>query len=155
MAGTATVAQAAAVDGLRSSSALLPSCDNSGLRGALKPVARRADAVANALTPARCMVPGAAVSCRRKTKAEAETSMATTWTAWTARTAPALAISRRQGGFINQQGQEVATEGSGVGADGRTMMQQWSRQMTAARAAAVAQAAAVGDSSSSSPPPPS
>ena len=157
MAGTATVAQAAAVDGLRSSSALLPSRDNGGLRGAQKPVARRADAVANALTPARCMAPGAAVSCRRKTKAEveAETTTATAWTARTARTAPALAISRRQGGFINQQGQEVATEGSRVGADGRTMMHQWSRQMTAARAAAVAQAAAVGDSRLSSPPPPS
>ena len=31
------------------------------------------------------------------------------------------------GGFNNQQGREAATEGSEVGADERTMMQQWSR----------------------------
>jgi len=34
----------------------------------------------------------------------------------------ALAISHRQGGFNNQQGREAAAEGSGVGADGSTMM---------------------------------
>jgi hypothetical protein len=32
-----------------------------------------------------------------------------------------VAISRRQGGFNNQQGREEAAEGSGVGADGSTM----------------------------------
>ncbi len=101
------------------SSALLPSRDDGGLRGAQKPVARRANAVTNAIGPARCTVAGAAASHGRKTKAEAETSLATTWTA---RTTPASAISRCQGGFNNQQGREVATEGSGVGADGRTRM---------------------------------
>ena len=39
--------------------------------------------------------------------------------------APALAISCRQGEFNNQQGREAATEGSGVGTDGRTMMVIW------------------------------
>ncbi len=147
MAGGATVAQAAAIGSSRLSSALLPSRDNGGLRGAQKPVERCANAVANVVPPVRC----------KKTKAEveAETTTATTWMARTARTVPALAISRHQGGFINQQGQEVATEGSGVGADGRTMMQQWSRQMMTACVVAVAQAAAVGGSSLSSPPPPS
>ncbi len=101
------------------SSALLPSRDDGGLRGAQKPVARRANAVANTIAPARCTVAVAAASHGRKTKAEAETTFAMTRTA---RTMPASAISRRQGGFKNQQGWEVATEGSGVGADGRTMM---------------------------------
>ena len=32
-----------------------------------------------------------------------------------------MAISRRQGGFNNQQGREEAAEGIGVGADGSTM----------------------------------
>ncbi len=41
----------------------------------------------------------------------------------TARTTLASAISHRQGGFNNQQGREAAAEGSGVGADGSTMMQ--------------------------------
>jgi len=101
------------------SSALPPSRDGGGLRGAQKPVARRANAVADAIAPARCTVAGAAASHGRKTRAEAETTTATTRTA---RTTPASAISRRQGGFNNQQGLEAATEGSGVGADGRTMM---------------------------------
>ena len=35
---------------------------------------------------------------------------------------PAPAISCHQGGFNNQQEREVATEGSGVGTDGRMMM---------------------------------
>ncbi len=35
---------------------------------------------------------------------------------------PAPAISCRQGEFNNQQKEEAATEGSGVGTDGRTMM---------------------------------
>jgi hypothetical protein len=39
--------------------------------------------------------------------------------------APAPAIFCRQGEFNNQQGREVATEGSGVGTDGRTMMVIW------------------------------
>ena len=39
--------------------------------------------------------------------------------------APASAISCRQGEFNNQQGREAATEGSGVGTDGRTMMVIW------------------------------
>ena len=101
------------------SSALPPSRDDGDLRGAQKPVARRTNAVANAIAPEICTVAGAAASHGRKTKAEAETTSATTRTA---RTTPASAISRRQGGFNNQQGREVATEGSGVGADGRTMM---------------------------------
>jgi hypothetical protein len=73
----------------------------------------------------------------------------------TARMTPALAISRHQGRFVNQKGWEVATEDSGVGADGRTMMQQWSQRTMTVGAAATAQATAVGGSRSSSPPPPS
>jgi len=68
-----------------------------------------------------------------------------------------VAISRRQGGFNNQQGREEAAEGIGVGADGSTMYDD--AMMVAANddcgRGAVAQAAAVGGSRSSSPPPPS
>ena len=138
--------------------ALPPSCNDGGLRGAQNPVARCANAVANAVAPARCAAVGAAASRRRKTKAEAATMTATTRTtrmAQMARTTLASAISHRQGGFNNQQGREGATEGSGVSADGRTMMQQWLQQTTTAGTAAIAQAAAVGGSRSSSPFPPS
>jgi hypothetical protein len=86
------------------SSALLPSCNDGNLRGAQKPVAHRANAIANAVAPARCTMTGAAASCGRKTKAEAETMTATTRTTRMARTTLVLAISRRQGGFNNQQG---------------------------------------------------
>ena len=135
------------------SSALLPSCDDGGLRGAQKPVARCANVVTDAVAPVRCAVVGAAASRERKTKAEKETTTARTRTIRTARTTLASAISRRQGEFNNQQGWEAATEGSGVGADGRAMMRQWSRQTTTAGAAAIAQAKAVGGSRSSSPSP--
>ena len=60
---------------------------------------------------------------KTKAEAEAEAETTTTMTTKTAWTMLALAISRRQGGFNNQQVQEVAMEGSGVGADGSTMMQ--------------------------------
>ena len=140
------------------SSALPPSCNGGGLRGPQKPITSPANAVANAVASARWAAVGAMASRGRKTKAEAETTTATTRTTWTARTARmtlASAISHRQGGFNNQQGQEAATESSGVGADGRTMMQQWLQRTTTAGAAAVAQAAAVGGLRLSSPPPPS
>ena len=139
------------------SSALPPSCNNGGLRGAPKPVVRCANSVSNAVAPARCMVGGAAASLARKTKAETETTMTTTTTTPTrsAQTTPLLAISRRQGGFNNQQGREAATEGSEVGAEGSTIMRLWSWRTTTAGAAAVGQAAAIGSSRSSSPPPPS
>ena len=101
------------------SSALPPSRNDGRLRGTQKPVACCVNAVTNAITPERCTVAGATASHKRKTQAEAET---TTTTTRTARTTPALAISRHQGGFNNQQGREVATEGSRVGTDGRTMM---------------------------------
>ncbi len=47
--------------------------------------------------------------------------------------APAPAISCRQGEFNNQQGQEVATEGNGVGTDRRTMMVIWDGRREAVR----------------------
>ena len=49
------------------SSALPPSRDGGGLRGAQKPVARRMNAVANAIAPAICTVAGAAASHGRET----------------------------------------------------------------------------------------
>ena len=103
---------------------LPPSRDDSGLRGAPKPVARCANAVSDTIVPARCTVAGATASCGRKKKAEAETTTMTTTTR-TTRKMPVPAISRRQGGFNNQQGWEVAMEGNGVGTDGRTMMAIW------------------------------
>ena len=80
--------------------ALPPSCNDSGLRGTQKPVACCANAFADAVAPARCMAAGAAASHGSKTKVEAEAET-TTATTRTARTAPALAISCRQGGFNN------------------------------------------------------
>ena len=111
------------------SSALPPSCNDGGLRGAQKPVAHCLNAIADAVVPARCTEVGTAASRARKTKAEAEaeTTTGTTWTTQTARTTPVLEISCHQGGFNNQQGQEAVTEGSGVGPDGRMMMRQWLR----------------------------
>ena len=102
------------------SSAPPPSCNDGCFRGTQKPVAHRLNAIADAIAPARCTAAGAAASPVRKVEAEIMTAM--TRTTRTARTMPALAISCRQGGFNNQQGWEAATEGSGVGADGRTMM---------------------------------
>ena len=90
------------------SSALPPSCDDGGLRGKQKQVARCSNSVANAVAPARCTSAGATAYRARKTKVEAVTTTTTmTRTAWTM---PVLAISRRQGGFNNQQGRESATE---------------------------------------------
>ena len=67
------------------SSALPPSCNDGGLKGAQKPVARCVNAVANAVAPARCTAAGATASRGRKmkakAKAEAETATTTTWTA--------------------------------------------------------------------------
>ena len=156
------------------SSALLPSHNDGGLRGPQKPVARRTNAVADAVTSVRCTAVGVAASRGTKTKveaeADAEATTATAWltrmarmarmaqTAWTARTAqtmPVLAVSRRQGVINNWQGQEAATDGSRVGADGRVMMHQWSRQTTTTSVAAFAQAATICGSRLSSPPPPS
>ena len=82
------------------SSALLPSHDDSGLRGTQKSIARQLNTVANAVAPARCAAAGTGASHGRKTKAEAETTVAmtrTTRTAWTAWTTLASAISHRQG----------------------------------------------------------
>jgi hypothetical protein len=138
LAGVGAVTQAAACWRLQvilPSSALLPSHDDGGLSGAQKPVARCSNSVANAVMPARCTAAGAAASHGRKTKAEMTT---TTRTAWMT---PALVISHCQGGFNNQQWQEAATEGSGVGADRSTMMRQWLRQTTTVGGAAIAQAA--------------
>ena len=141
------------------SSTLLLSRDNGSLKSTQKPVVRCSNSIANAIAPARCTVAGAAASRGRKTKAEveAETAMTTLTrtTTWMARTIPASAISCCQGRFSNQQGREAAMEGSGVGADGSTMMQRWLQQTMTAGTAAVAQAAAISGLRLSSPPPPS
>ena len=139
------------------SSALLPSRDNGSLKSTQKPVVRCSNSIADAVAPARCTTASATASRGRKMKGEAETTMTTTMRTMTqtARTTPASAISRRQGGFNNQQAREPATEGSGVGTVGSSIMQQWLRQTTTVGAAAVAQAAVVGGLRLSSPPPPS
>ena len=71
--------------GLLPSPALSPARKDSGLRGTQKPVARHANAVADAVAPARCTVMGTAASCGRmtKTKTEVETMMMMTWMAQT------------------------------------------------------------------------
>ena len=87
------------------SSTLLPSCNDGGLRGMLKPGMRHVNAVVDTVALASCMAAGATLSRARKKKVEAETmTTTTTRTAWKT---PAPAISHCQGGFNNQKGREA------------------------------------------------
>ena len=74
------------------SSALPPSRDHDGLRGTQKPFARRSNAVANTVAPARCLVAGATSSCARKTTSYRR------WRLEVVLPSPILSTSRDDGG---------------------------------------------------------